>query len=181
MIEVSLKLGAQIITVICFISDFYLNFHSSSFCPSCQWVNWWQDTKFGAVSIYRCNLISRGNPNVEIRQSYDRLISTMGFPVLVRWHLYIEYQGLVVSGLTDGKAPTRCQDQVHWPPGWWSFYAGFSTGAKLLTPWGLEMQIYRQVSNIRRTKSHYLKDFPTVLRLSLPNLLKPDVKSRMKM
>ena len=27
---------------------------------------------------------------VEIRWSYDRLISTMGFPILVRWHLHIE-------------------------------------------------------------------------------------------
>ena len=27
---------------------------------------------------------------MEIRRSYDRLISTMGFPILVRWHLYIE-------------------------------------------------------------------------------------------
>ena len=27
---------------------------------------------------------------VEIRRSYDRLISTMGFSILVRWHLYIE-------------------------------------------------------------------------------------------
>ena len=27
----------------------------------------------------------RGNPVVEIRRSYDRLISTMGFPLLVRW------------------------------------------------------------------------------------------------
>ena len=26
----------------------------------------------------------------EIRRSYDRLISTMGFPILVRRHLYIE-------------------------------------------------------------------------------------------
>ena len=33
----------------------------------------------------------------------------------------------------------------------------------------------RQVSNIRRTKSQHLKDSRTVLRLSLPNLLKPDV------
>ena len=40
---------------------------------------------------------------------------------------------------------------------------------------------YRQVSNIRRTKSQHLKDYRTVLRLSLPNPLKPDVKSRMKM
>ena len=30
------------------------------------------------------------NPIVEIRRSDDRLISTMGFPILARWHLYIE-------------------------------------------------------------------------------------------
>ena len=40
---------------------------------------------------------------------------------------------------------------------------------------------YRQVSNISRTKSQYLKHSRTVLRLSLPNPLKPDVNSRMKM
>ena len=40
---------------------------------------------------------------------------------------------------------------------------------------------YRQVSIIRRTKYQHLKDFRTVLWLSLPNPLKPDVKSRMKM
>ena len=40
---------------------------------------------------------------------------------------------------------------------------------------------YRQVSNIRRTKSQHLKDSRTVLWLSLPNPLKTDVKSRMKM
>ena len=27
---------------------------------------------------------------MDIRRSYDRLISTMGYPILVRWHLYIE-------------------------------------------------------------------------------------------
>ena len=40
---------------------------------------------------------------------------------------------------------------------------------------------YRQVSNIRRTESQHLKDSRSVLQLSLPNPLKPDVKSRMKM
>ena len=39
----------------------------------------------------------------------------------------------------------------------------------------------RQISNIRRTESQHLNDSRTVLRLSLPNPLKPDVKSRMKM
>ena len=48
--------------------------------------------------------------------------------------------------------------------------------------WGDESRReYRQVSNIRRTKSQHSKDSHTVLRLSLPNPLKPDVKSRMKM
>ena len=37
----------------------------------------------------RWHLTSIGNPIVEIRRSYDRLISTMGFPILVRCHLYI--------------------------------------------------------------------------------------------
>ena len=37
------------------------------------------------------------------------------------------------------------------------------------------------VSNARRTKSQHLQDSRAVLRLSLPNPLKPDVKSRMKM
>ena len=40
---------------------------------------------------------------------------------------------------------------------------------------------YHQVSNIRCTKSQHLKDSRSVLRMSLPNPLKPDVKSRMKM
>ena len=35
---------------------------------------------------------------MEIRRSYDRLISTMGFPILVKWHLYIE----------SGVVPTAC-------------------------------------------------------------------------
>ena len=41
-------------------------------------------------SIWRCRLTSIGNPIVEIRRSYDCLISTMGFPILARRCLYIE-------------------------------------------------------------------------------------------
>ena len=44
----------------------------------------------GSDSIKIWNLTSIGNTIVEIRRSYNRLISTMGFPILVRWHLYIE-------------------------------------------------------------------------------------------
>ena len=49
--------------------------------------------------------------------------------------------------------------------------------------WGISTTctIYHHVSNIRRTNFKHLKDSRTVSRLSLPNLLKPAVKSRMKM
>ena len=40
---------------------------------------------------------------------------------------------------------------------------------------------YRKVSNIRCTKSQNLNDSRYVLQLSLPNPLKPVIKSRMKM
>ena len=51
---------------------------------------WSAQCNLGADSIKIYHLTSIGNPIVEIRRSYDRLISTMGFPILVRWHLYIE-------------------------------------------------------------------------------------------
>ena len=47
--------------------------------------------------------------------------------------------------------------------------------------WCQYQKTYRQVFNIRRTKSKHLKDSHTVLWWSLRNPLKPDVKSRMKM
>ena len=40
---------------------------------------------------------------------------------------------------------------------------------------------YRKVSNIRRTKCQNLNDSPLVLQLSVPNPVKPSVKSIMKM
>ena len=54
----------------------------------------------GPDLIWKCHLTSIGNPSVKIRRSYDRLVSTMEFSILVRQHLYIE------SG----------------PWGWWSQY-----------------------------------------------------------
>ena len=38
------------------------------------------------------------------------------------------------------------------------------------------LYIYREISNIRRTKFQNLNDSRLVLHLSLPNLLKPGVK-----
>ena len=40
---------------------------------------------------------------------------------------------------------------------------------------------YRKVSNIRRTKCQNLNDDRLILQLSMPNPLKPSVKSIMKM
>ena len=43
------------------------------------------------------------------------------------------------------------------------------------------MRAYLQISNIRRTKSQNLNIYHLVLQLPLCNLLKPVVKSKMKM
>ena len=61
----------------------YKTFHSST-----QWFFMGQ----GTDSIKRCHLTSIGNPIVEIRRSNEHLISTMGCPILVRRHLYIEWR-----------------------------------------------------------------------------------------
>ena len=45
----------------------------------------------------------------------------------------------------------------------------------------LYLYLYREISYIRHNKSHNLKVSRLVLQLSLPNQLKPGVKSRMKM
>ena len=63
----------------------------------------WKAEQLGALSItifeknqsrglfqYRWHLVNIGNFIVEIRRSYKRLTSKMGFPILVRWHLYIQ-------------------------------------------------------------------------------------------
>ena len=39
--------------------------------------------------MWGCCLADVGVPIVERRRPYDRLLSTVGFPVLVGWHLYI--------------------------------------------------------------------------------------------
>ena len=41
--------------------------------------------------------------------------------------------------------------------------------------------MYRKISNIRRTQNQNLNDSRLIMQLPLPNPLKPDVKSRMKM
>ena len=44
----------------------------------------------GADTLWRYHLTSTESPIMEIRWSFDHLICTMGFPILVRQHLYTE-------------------------------------------------------------------------------------------
>ena len=65
------------------------------------WGSWWvfqPYTERGAYGRQYISVTSRWewflcftiNPIVEIRRSYSCLISSIGFPILVRWHLYID-------------------------------------------------------------------------------------------
>ena len=60
---------------------------------------------------------------MEIRRSYDRLISTMGFPILVRWHLYIESgpRTLTISNTICYCDESNCEvtQEIDCPPGLW--------------------------------------------------------------
>ena len=65
------------------------------FCTPNHYWTWWLRWELGIVTraqiqYKKYHLTSIGNPIVEIRQSYDHLISAMRFPILVRQHLYIE-------------------------------------------------------------------------------------------
>ena len=63
-------------------------------------------------SIWRCHLISIENPIVEIRQSYYRLISTMGFPIVVRCHLYIGSGPCVPAGFLTANIARPSTDTI---------------------------------------------------------------------
>ena len=50
----------------------------------------WRKKAQGPDSVQRRHLTSKGNRIMEIRQSLDHVIPTMGFPIRVRWILNIE-------------------------------------------------------------------------------------------
>ena len=51
---------------------------------------------------------------MEIRRSYDRLISTMGFPILVRRHLYIESGPWSVTKVPyNSRMPCPREQRIH--------------------------------------------------------------------
>ena len=77
--------------IIKILSNIYFTYNTSGYQADNR--HGWRKASLrllGPDSIKRCHLTSTVNPIVEIRWSYDRLISTMGFPILIRWHIYIE-------------------------------------------------------------------------------------------
>ena len=66
----------------------------------------------GPDAIKICHLTSIGNTIVEIRRSYDRLISTMGFPIPVRWHIFYWIRALEYYGWCN-KNMSSCQYRKH--------------------------------------------------------------------
>ena len=70
----------------------------------------------GPDSISRWHLTSIVNSIVEIRRSYDRVISTMGFPMLVRWHIYIKSGPCCIFSM-PAERTGEFYDQPHiaWP------------------------------------------------------------------
>ena len=87
--------SSPVTTNFCFPCSVYGKVCSKSWVRSSKSIlyivfNRGRDNLLGAESIQRWHLTSIGNPIMEIRRSYDRLISIMGFPILVRWRLYIE-------------------------------------------------------------------------------------------
>ena len=70
-------------------------FSSSALGQSYDWCSVLDATLKGigdiaTTVVVRYKYVSIGKPVVDIRPSHDRLISTTGFPILVRWHFYIE-------------------------------------------------------------------------------------------
>ena len=94
----------------------------------------------GAVSIKRCRLTSNGIPMLKIRRSRDRLIFNMGTPIPGKDGLYIEtWPCCLRSEVDTSDTPIT----IH-------ALSGSKTWREMKTK-------YRQVSNIRRTKSQDLK------------------------
>ena len=147
---------------------------------------------------------------MEIRRSYDRLISTMGFPILARCHLYIE-SGPWPTRTDSPRENNRSSSSELWQEkrvittdskvthvterergrGMWRNDGGDqekeAKGRQEDRRWGWKerifavFEIYRKISNISRTKSRNLNDSRLGLPMSLFNQLKPGIKSKMTM
>ena len=134
---------------------------SSAFLAFVRGIHWWPvDSPHKGPVTQKCfHLIScHETPQ---RQGYNRphFDSTNDSPNLtLSGQLWLVYLGGKLTVLMDRTVFAQC-----------------------LTHGSLGIWKYRQVSDIRCIVYQQLKDSCTVLRLSLSNPLKPDVKSRMKM
>ena len=63
--------------------------------------------------MHRCHLTLGKNPIVAIWQSYDRLISTMGFPILVRWHPFNQGPDVIKVELRSITKISNTQRQIY--------------------------------------------------------------------
>ena len=138
--------------------------------------------KYG-LSVLVVNCICE-NPS-QAKPSQAAIFRTQPGKCAARTTVCIYIAGLCVKlpGCVEGHQWVMSRDIAK--PGSGSGFCSFRT-TQLVEPMltsylACVNQQYHQVSNIRRTKSQNLKDSHTDLRLSLPNPLKPDVKSRMKM
>ena len=137
----------------------------------------------GIVSIKRCHLTNIGILIIKKRCIEIVLPLWWESLCLEKWILYWNKAQVICAsgnGLAINFLPNQGLKQQQCWYLWtvamqWLWLALICAGPKL------SWVNYRQVSNISRTKSQHLQYSPTVLRLSLPNPLKPDVKSRMKM
>ena len=74
-----------------------------------------------ADSVWGWRLAGVGGPIVELRRSYHRLISTMGFPTLVRLRLYIESGPWLYVQLYDSP-PIDCEMYMPMTNSWHNIF-----------------------------------------------------------
>ena len=131
-------------------------------------LSWWWKVSVIMVNIGSDDALLPNGPSHYLNQCWPVIHN-----VHHSWHYYEIYKTSPRTILTDTDRTTKYMSVL------------FHKDALKINPSGAETGIfeanYHQVSNIKRTKSLHLKDDRTVLRLSLPNSSKPDVKSRMKM
>ena len=131
-------------------------------CDPCQFMIW--DTGYGDIDIFICKGYHKKCLLRACNSTHFRL-----------WTIVFDKKnGHRLPAKSRGALSAKIESVI-----WLRFETSLTSRNSCSI--SLDITGYRQVSNIRRTKFQHLKDSRTVLRLSLPNLLKPDVKSRMKM
>ena len=97
--------------------------------------------------------------------------------IVILWRIYAQMNWGIIIGSGNALLPVRHQSIIGTNAKYWHF-----SGSQCLTfrSYLSSGYNYRRISNIRRTKSQNLNTSHLGLQLSLSNILKPGVKSRMK-